>query len=323
MVGILVEVFQRNLMSSKRSLNLFAIDFVGTGPAFGRVEDDHGPTGTVGESVFARFVLNGLNFGQRQVHGFRHELEHVLRFMPGDEVGVPTVAAKQFGQLAFGDAREDCGVGDLVSIEMEDWQDCAIAYRVQKFVAMPAGGQRTGFRFAITDDTAHQKIGVVEGRAECVGKRVTEFATLMDGAGRFGGDMARNATGEGKLFEEPADAFFIAADVRVIFGVRAFQVDVGDNTRAPVPRPGDIDGVQVMLDDEPIHLDVDEIQTGRGAPVAEQARFDVFKSERLTEQRIFEQINLADRKIVGGAPIRVHLAEFIGGERAWHPFRIG
>ena len=46
----------------------------------------------------------------------------------------------------------------------------------------------------------------------------------------------------------------------------------------------------------------------------QQARLDVFQLERLLQQRIVVQINLADGQIIGGAPIGVHLPEEIDGQ---------
>ena len=49
---------------------------------------------------------------------------------------------------------------------------------------------------------------------------------------------------------------------------------------------GDEDGIQIVLFDETIEMDVDEIQSGRGAPMAEEARFYVLEFEGLFEQGI-------------------------------------
>src|SRR6185295_4558677 len=49
--------------------------------------------------------------------------------------------------------------------------------------------------------------------------------------------------------------------------------------------------------------------------MAEQARFHVLSLEWLAEQRIVEEVNLSDGKIVGGSPIGVHFLELLGGKR--------
>ena len=52
-----------------------------------------------------------------------------------------------------------------------------------------------------------------------------------------------------------------------------------------------------------------KFKPGRGAPMAEQARLDVLRPQRLAQQRIVEQIDLPDREVVGGAPIAIEQIE--------------
>ena len=59
-------------------------------------------------------------------------------------------------------------------------------------------------------------------------------------------------------------------------------------------------------------MDVDEVQPGRGAPVAEQARLDVLERERLAQQRVVEQVDLADRQVVGRPPVGVQALQLVG-----------
>ena len=66
--------------------------------------------------------------------------------------------------------------------------------------------------------------------------------------------------------------------------------------------------------DDAIQVHVDEVQPGRRAPVPEQARLDVLERQRLAQQRIVEQVDLADREIVGRAPPGVDLREGFVGE---------
>ena len=75
-------------------------------------------------------------------------------------------------------------------------------------------------------------------------------------------------------------------------------------------RAGDVDHVQVRALDHAIQVHVDEVQARRRAPVPEQARLDVLERERLLQQRIVVEVDLSDRQVVGGAPVRVDLAKF-------------
>jgi hypothetical protein len=43
-----------------------------------------------------------------------------------------------------------------------------------------------------------------------------------------------------------------------------------------------------------------------------QARLDVLQLQRLVQQRIREEINLSDRKIIRGTPVGMDSAQFFG-----------
>ena len=88
----------------------------------------------------------------------------------------------------------------------------------------------------------------------------------------------------------------------VELAVRSFEPGVRDQPRTAVSRPGDVNHVETELLDDPVAVDVDEIQPGSRAPVPEQPRLDVLQPQRLFQQRIVEEVDLADRQIIGGAP---------------------
>ena len=134
----------------------------------------------------------------------------------------------------------------------------------------------------------------------------------MNRARRFGSDMAGDAAGKGELRKESFHALFILGNTRVHLAIGALQIDVGDNGRPAVSRARDIDHVQVMFLDGPIQMHINEVQARRRPPVAAQARFDVLALKRLLEQRIIEEIDLADRQVIGRSPVGVHFAEQLG-----------
>ena len=76
--------------------------------------------------------------------------------------------------------------------------------------------------------------------------------------------------------------------------------------------PDDIDHVQIALFDQTVEMDIDEVEPGGSTPMPKQSRFDVFELERGFEQGIVLKINLPDREVIGGAPIRVHFFQQIG-----------
>ena len=67
---------------------------------------------------------------------------------------------------------------------------------------------------------------------------------------------------------------------RIHLGVRAFEIGIRHQPRAAVTRADDVDHVQVALADEAVPVDIEEVEAGRGAPVAQQARLHVVERER-------------------------------------------
>jgi predicted nucleotidyltransferase len=64
-----------------------------------------------------------------------------------------------------------------------------------------------------------------------------------------------------------------------------------------------------MLLDEPVEMDIDEVQSRRRPPVAKQAFLEVLQLQRFLQQRIVTQIDLPDREVIRGAPVGVHVPE--------------
>jgi hypothetical protein len=88
---------------------------------------------------------------------------------------------------------------------------------------------------------------------------------------------------------------------------------------AAMPGTDDIDHVQIIVFDQAIEVDVEHVQPRRRAPMAEQTRLDMRHGERLGEQRVLPQIDLAHRQVVRGTPIGVHLSEQFGRQRVTRP----
>src|SRR6185437_14395549 len=68
---------------------------------------------------------------------------------------------------------------------------------------------------------------------------------------------------------------------------------------------------QVTAADRPIQVGVDEVQPGRRAPVSEQPRLHIVRLQRPPKQRVVEQVDLADRQVVGGSPVGVERTELL------------
>ena len=57
---------------------------------------------------------------------------------------------------------------------------------------------------------------------------------------------------------------------------------------------------------------VQKVESGCRAEVTEEPRLDVLRRERLAQERIVEQVDLADGEVVGRAPVRVEQAQLFG-----------
>ena len=101
----------------------------------------------------------------------------------------------------------------------------------------------------------------------------------------------------------------ILADVGIDLAVSALEIGVAHDGRAAVPGAGNVNHVEVVFLDDPVQVHVNEVLPGRRAPVSQQHVLHVRERQRPLQQRIVVEINLADRQIVGGAPVGVHLVE--------------
>ena len=241
-----------------------------------------------------------------------HELVHGRRVVALDEVGLVAVADEQRAQLVVRDAREHGRVGDLVAVEVQDRQHRAVARRVDELVGVPARRQRPGLGLAVADDAADEQVGVVEGRSVGVDQRVAQLAALVDRARRLGRDVAGDAAGEGELAEQPPQALLVGRHARVDLAVGALEVGAGHEAGPAVPGPGDVDRVEVVRADDAVEVGVDEVQPRRRAPVAQQPRLDVLDAQRLAQERVVEQVDLADRQVVGRTPPGVQALQLVG-----------
>ncbi len=304
-----------NLVSAPKILDLVAVDFFGAGPTFGRAKNDHGPTRASGVVIGAGVLLDGTNIENALLESGGHFLMHDGGIVALDEVGIVAVADEKRFEFIVRYAGEDSGIGDFVAIEMEDGKNGAIANGIEKFIGVPGGGERAGFGFTIANGDGDDEIGIIECGAVAVGEGVAEFATFVNGARSFGSAVGTNAAGERKLAEEFEHACFVATFVWIDFGIVALEIGIGEGGGSAVAGAGNVEDIEIVFFDEAIEMDPDEGLAGIGTPVAEKAILDVLRLERLAEKRVGAKIDHAGGKIVAGAPVGVHLGEFIVRER--------
>src|ERR1700733_10736323 len=108
----------------------------------------------------------------------------------------------------------------------------------------------------------------------------------MNRAGSFRRYVTGNSVRPGELTKEPLQSIPVALDRRIAFGVRPLEIGHRYDARATMTWTDDIHHVQIVLFDEPVKVDIKKIQSGRSAPMPEQARLDMFELERGLEQRI-------------------------------------
>src|SRR5476649_1286656 len=106
---------------------------------------------------------------------------------------------------------------------MKDGKHRAIARRIEKFVGVPAGSQRSRFSLAVADDATDDQIRIVEGRAIGVSQGIAEFPAFMDGARGFRRNVARYSVRPGELPKQPLQSVPAALDCRIALRVRPFE----------------------------------------------------------------------------------------------------
>ena len=159
---LLLQIGHRNLVRTPSSFNLFAINHLWPRPAFRRSHHDHRPLRQSQVLPLTRIILDRANLLDNVVEGCRHELVHVLRFLAFNEVRFPTIAGEQLGQLLVAHAPQHGWIRNLVFIQMQDRQHCAIAPRIYKFVDVPSGCERPGLGLTIAHDATNQQIRIIE-----------------------------------------------------------------------------------------------------------------------------------------------------------------
>ena len=283
MLGFVRQLGQRHLVRAPGAFHRLAVHFLRPGPALGRAQNDHRPARPLRNAVCARASCWIARISaQHRVQRRRHQLVHRLRLVAFHEIRLVAVAREQVRQLLVADARQHRGIGDLVAVQVQDRQHRAVARRVQELVGMPAGRQRAGFRLAVAHHAADQQIRDCRtprrrrAPASSPARRLRESSPASP-APTWLGMPPGNENCLNSRFMPSASL----RDVRIELAVRPFQIRVGDQARPAVPGAGDVDHVQVVLLDQPVEMDVDEIQARRGAPVSQQPRLDVLELQRL------------------------------------------
>src|ERR1700682_6329333 len=135
---------------------------------------------------------------------------------------------------------------------------------------MPGGRKRAGLFLPTAHRYCDDEIGIVECCSVRVRDGVPKFAAFMNGTGRLRCAVRTYSSGKRELPEEFEHARFVAALIRIDFGVMTFEIAVGQRGWRAMPGTGDINDIQVVLLDEPIQVHPNQRLARIGAPMAKQ-----------------------------------------------------
>jgi hypothetical protein len=196
-------------------------------------------------------------------------------------MGFVTVTGEKVNQLLIAQAAKDRRIRDLVAVKMQDRKHRPVTRRIEKLVGMPTCREWPGLALAIAHYAAGDQVRIIEDRAIGVDQGIAQLSTFMNRARCLRSGMTRDAARKRELLEELSQAFFILLNVWIEFCIGAFKVCVRHYPRPAVPRPADINHIEVVLLDRPIAMDIDEIQSRSCPPMSQQAWFDVLEFKRL------------------------------------------
>src|SRR5580700_8766811 len=139
-------------MSPPEVLHFMAMHLFRPSPSLRGPKHDHRPTRQFRSRCTAPgFVLNVVDLQDALLHYLRHTLMHGFRLISLHKVRRIAVAAHQALKLFTRNPCEYRWIRNLVSIQMEDWQNRAIAHRVKEFIRVPGSRKRTRLGFTVAD----------------------------------------------------------------------------------------------------------------------------------------------------------------------------
>jgi len=126
-----------HLMCAPVVLDLETVDICRTCPALGAAQDDHRPARADGAAVLACVFLESEDLLDALIERVGHEAMHDGGVLTLDEVRLPAAAAEEVLQLLMGDAGEERGICDLIAVEVQDREHCAVGLGVYELVEVP------------------------------------------------------------------------------------------------------------------------------------------------------------------------------------------
>src|SRR5262249_55323283 len=141
----------RHLVRSPQTFKFSPIDFGRRRPSFRRSQYDHWPARTRRNAGASRFVLCGFDLSDAMIERRCHGLMHARWIRALDKTRCVAIAVKEIFAFFVADAREQSGIVNLVTVEIENRQDRAVSERIEKLIDVPGSRQRSGLGFTVTD----------------------------------------------------------------------------------------------------------------------------------------------------------------------------
>src|SRR5262249_7870518 len=183
----------------------------------------------------------------------------------------------------------------------------AVRNWIEKFIAMPTGGEWTGFRLAVADHYEGEQVRMVVRRTVSVRDAVSQFTTFVDASGCFRSGVAANPARKGELFKEALHSREVFTLLWINLRISSLQVRLRQDSWCTMSRPRDKNCVQVILVDQPVEVNVSEGLPRIRAPVAQQSRLSVCRRQRLSEQRVVLEIEHTQTQVQACMPVSVDI----------------
>ncbi len=127
---------------------------------------------------------------------------HPRRVIALDEMHLVAMPLDDAANGSVSGAAEHGGAADLVTVQVEDGEHGAVAYRVEETDSLPGAGQRPRFRLPVANHGYGQQIRIVEDGAIRMHEHVAKFTALVDRTRGRHADMARHTAGSRELAEQ-------------------------------------------------------------------------------------------------------------------------
>lgn len=131
------------------------------------------------------------------------------------------LVAQQLLQFLGRNAGQEGGVGNPITVEMQNSQDRAVGCRSEKLGGVPCRGQGSGLSFTVAGDACDDETGIVEYRSDRVAERIARLASLVDRAWALRRGVAGNSSGKSELNKELQQSSLIPGDIRIKLGISA------------------------------------------------------------------------------------------------------